>query len=213
MKPQAVIVGAGGHAISVAETVLAAGYDLVAFTSDQAASGDLLLGRPVLDSVPSGSELVVVLAIGDNTRRQRLWRALGAAARPDRFPAVIHPSASVAGAAQVGAGTVVMQGAIIGNGAVVGEGCILNSGSVLEHECRLEDFASLAPRAATGGRVHISERAALSIGATVKHGTRIGSDSVIGAASYVHRDIPAGVIAYGVPARVVRQRRADEPYL
>lgn len=36
----------------------------------------------------------------------------------------------------------------------------------------------------------------------------IGDDSVIGAGSVVTRDIPAGVVAVGNPARVIR--RVDE---
>ncbi len=36
-------------------------------------------------------------------------------------------------------------------------------------------------------------------------GVRIGADSVIGAGSVVTRTIPAGVIAAGNPARVVRE--------
>lgn len=215
MNLPAVIVGAGGHAVSVAEAVLAAGYGLVAFTSDRGV-GDTLLGRPILNGVPDEHLAhggIVVLAIGDNSTRQRVWEALQAAAQPGTFPAIVHPSASVATAALIGDGTVVMQGAIVGNGAVVGIGCIVNTGSVLEHQCQLSDFASLAPRAVTGGRVVIGKRTAVSIGATVKHGVAIGADSVVGAASYVHDDIPSGVVAYGVPARIIRQRRVAEPYL
>ena len=39
-----VVVGAGGHAVSVAESILAAGYELVAFTSDDL-STPVLQGR------------------------------------------------------------------------------------------------------------------------------------------------------------------------
>ncbi|HEX4787735.1 MAG TPA: sugar O-acetyltransferase [Actinospica sp.] len=42
-------------------------------------------------------------------------------------------------------------------------------------------------------------------GAIVCPGVRIGDDSVIGAGAVVTRDIPAGVLAVGSPARVIRQ--------
>ena len=42
-------------------------------------------------------------------------------------------------------------------------------------------------------------------GVTVLGGVTIGSDTVIGAGSVVTRDIPSGVIAVGVPCRVLRK--------
>jgi acetyltransferase-like isoleucine patch superfamily enzyme len=46
----------------------------------------------------------------------------------------------------------------------------------------------------------------IGIGATVKNGVHIGSDAVVGAGALVLRDIPDGVVCYGVPAHVVGQR-------
>lgn len=45
----------------------------------------------------------------------------------------------------------------------------------------------------------------LGAGAIVCPGVSIGENSVIGAGSVVTRDIPAGVVAYGNPARVARE--------
>ncbi|MHB1066471.1 MAG: acetyltransferase [Candidatus Nanopelagicales bacterium] len=212
---KAVVVGAGGHAVSVAESIHASGLELVAFTSDDA-SVTTLLGRPVLREVPQ-SHLdaggIVVVAVGDNASRERAWRALADRLPLEQLPALVHSSAVVASNAQVGAGSVILQGAVVGSAARVGTGCLLNSGSILEHECVMEEFSSLAPGAVLGGRVRVGRRAAVSIGATVKHGLTIGEDTVVGAASYVHDSLPARVVAFGVPARVVRERREGDPYL
>ncbi len=40
--------------------------------------------------------------------------------------------------------------------------------------------------------------------ATILPGVTIGDDAVVGAASVVTKDVPAGAIAVGSPARVVR---------
>ena len=45
----------------------------------------------------------------------------------------------------------------------------------------------------------------LASNVTVCGGVTIGEGSVIGAGSVVTRDIPAGVIAAGVPCRVIRK--------
>jgi acetyltransferase-like isoleucine patch superfamily enzyme len=45
----------------------------------------------------------------------------------------------------------------------------------------------------------------VGIGAVIADRVQIGEGSVVGAGSVVLRDVPAGVVAYGVPARVVRE--------
>ncbi len=41
----------------------------------------------------------------------------------------------------------------------------------------------------------------------ITSGVTLGSGCVIGAGSVVTRDVPAGAIAVGVPAKVIRMRR------
>ena len=214
MKPIA-ILGAGGHAVSVAETATSAGYALQCFIVDRP-QADSLLGVPILPSVPDSfvsNGGVFAVAIGDNSERQRVateWleRVDGAS-----FPRLVHSSASVSRFASMAEGSVVMQGAIVGSAARIGRFSIVNTGASIDHDCLLLDFASLAPRAVTGGQVTVGTRSAVSIGAVVKHGVTIGEDAVVGANSYVNRDVPNLVVAYGSPAKVVRTRLSSDPYL
>ena len=210
-----IIIGAGGHAISVAETILAGGHHIRTFVSESPEAIDLL-GVPVVtpDTHPEqDSSTRVVLAIGDNSRRQRAWKRYLDRVGEARLPAFVHPSAHVSSLATVAPGTVIMQGAIVGSDARVGQACLINTGAILDHESTLENYASLAPRAVTGGRVHIGTRSAISIGATLTHGISVGADTVIGAASLVTKDMPGNVVAYGAPARIVRPREAGDSYL
>jgi sugar O-acyltransferase (sialic acid O-acetyltransferase NeuD family) len=153
------------------------------------------------------------VAIGDNWKRWRVVERLTRLAPNVPFATVIHPSARVARGVQIGQGTVIMAGASVGTGCRIGEFCILNTGSSLDHDGTLEDYVSLAPRAVTGGGVYIGRFSVLAIGATVSHDVRIGEHSVIGAGATVLDDICSGVVAYGTPARVVRDREPGDPYL
>ena len=58
----------------------------------------------------------------------------------------------------------------------------------------------------TRGDIVIGDDAWLGVGVIVLSGVRIGKGAVIGAGSVVTHDIPAGAIAAGVPARVVKMR-------
>jgi acetyltransferase-like isoleucine patch superfamily enzyme len=72
------------------------------------------------------------------------------------------------------------------------------------------DFHDLHPARRRAGRpkvapVEIGDNVFVGMGARILKGTTIGSDSVIGAGSVVTGPIPAGVIAAGNPARVIRE--------
>ncbi|MBN9470162.1 MAG: sugar O-acetyltransferase [Bosea sp.] len=54
-------------------------------------------------------------------------------------------------------------------------------------------------------RVSIGNRVWIGGGVQINQGVSIGNDSIIGAGSVVTRDIPAGVIAAGVPCKVLRE--------
>jgi len=54
------------------------------------------------------------------------------------------------------------------------------------------------------GKVHLKRNAKLGSHSTVLPGVTIGENSIIGAHSLVTSDIPDNVVAFGVPAKVVR---------
>jgi maltose O-acetyltransferase len=61
-----------------------------------------------------------------------------------------------------------------------------------------------------GVPITIADNVWLGGGAIVCPGVSIGRDTVVGAGAVVTRDLPAGVVAAGVPARVLRTIDADE---
>jgi maltose O-acetyltransferase len=53
--------------------------------------------------------------------------------------------------------------------------------------------------------VLIGDNVWLSVNVTVLKGVTIGANTIVGAGSVVTRSLPAGVVAAGVPARVLRR--------
>jgi sugar O-acyltransferase (sialic acid O-acetyltransferase NeuD family) len=217
------IVGVGGHGLVVADAVLASGkHDLVGFVAKTpGVSREVEALAPWLGSDDDLIGLVekhgvdaIAIAIGANhSRRVVMERLRKELPSYMNFPPVVHPTATVGFCVNVGAGAVILSGAVVGPGSQIGEGCLVNTRASLDHHGALGDYASLAPGVTTGGNVRVGEGSAVSIGAIVLHGRSVGAWSVVGAGALVVDDVPDGVVAYGTPARVVRERAPDDRYL
>lgn len=115
----------------------------------------------------------------------------------------------------------------IGSGTSIHRGCQIDSykapirigrGVEIAARCDFQSFdhgiASDRPIAnqplTTKGPIVIEDEAWLGYGVIVLSGVRIGKGAVIGAGAVVNKDVPAGAVAVGVPARVVRMRTDNE---
>lgn len=210
-----VIFGAGGHGASVANVALSAGYAIASFI-DESKHGQDYFGYGVLgsiDEIPAPEEFSFAIALGDNAVREKVYESLVAIVPNLHFPPLIHETAVVSFAAEIGEGSLLMPKAVAGPNSTVGRFCILNTGASIDHDSTMHDFSSLAPNAVTGGIVTIGFRTAVSIGSSIKHNVSIGDDSVIGANSYLNEDLPRNTVAFGSPAKFVKTRETGEPYL
>ena len=161
-----VIIGAGGHAVSVANVAQSAGYTIKNFV-DKNKKGLDLLGVQILGDVGDLGSLDIFsfgIAIGDNALREQVYKELQVKGAGLDFPPLVHASATICSFARIGKGTVVMPKAVVGPGSIVGEFCLINTQAAIDHGCVMLDFSSLAPAAVTGGNVKIGMRSAVSIG-------------------------------------------------
>jgi len=76
----------------------------------------------------------------------------------------------------------------------------------VEHDAVLGKACHIGPGAVLAGQARVGESTLLGAGSSVAPGRRVGANSVIGAGGCVVRDIPANVVAVGVPALVLRSR-------
>lgn len=86
---------------------------------------------------------------------------------------------------KIGAGSLLMAHVHVGHDVVIGEGC------------------RLAPHASVGGCVTIGSGVKVGMNASIRPHVTIGDDAVIGQGAVVVKDVPAGEVWAGNPARRV----------
>jgi UDP-N-acetylbacillosamine N-acetyltransferase len=211
MKRPLLVLGCGGHGKVVADAALVGGTRVLGFADDaERWRGGSLLGLPVL-AIGRAETLAlcrkegaeIVLAIGDNRTRQRVFREL--LAEGLSLATVIHPTAIIAPSATVGIGTVVFAGTIVNADARIGQNVILNTGVRVDHDNVIGDHAHLSPGVTLGGTVTVGEGTHLAVGVSVRNNVAVGAWSVVGVGAAVVGAIPDEVVAFGTPAKVVRR--------
>lgn len=205
MTKGVVIVGGGGHAKVVIESLRAAGK-AVAAVIDADPTARSVAGVPVVGDDTALPGLrdqgldEAFVAIGDNRLRARL--AQGLIEQGFVLVNAIHPSAVISPSARLGHGVAVMAGAVINAEVQIGDLAIINTGAVIDHDCRLGAACHLGPASALAGGVSLGARSFLGVGTRVIPNMTIGADVVVGAGAVVVRDLPDAVVAIGVPAKI-----------
>ncbi|HEX7832717.1 MAG TPA: acetyltransferase [Thermoanaerobaculia bacterium] len=205
MTLRIIIVGAGGQGAIVADALLLARASTVLGFVDDTHERPILdlpiLGR--IDALADIEHDAIVVAIGDNAQRRAITEQL--IARGETLVTAQHPFTSIATSAAIGAGSMISAGAIVTPRATIGRGVLLNTKASVDHDSVVGDFAHVSAGATVGAKCVIGAEAMIGLGASVSSGCRVGARSVIGAGAVVVRDIPDDVVAYGVPARVMRR--------
>lgn len=208
MSKRVLVIGGGGHAKVVIELLQESGYEIpfciTAENFDEAIfdipilKGDFNLGGLYDEGFRN-----VFVAIGNNAIRAKLIvKILGLGFQ---LVNAIGVSAKISPSAKLGNGIAIMNGVIINALVCIGDGCIVNTGATIDHDCNIGEMVHVGPHCGLAGNVLVGVGAFLGIGAVVKPGVLIGSNAVLGAGSVVISDIPANVIAFGVPAKVMQQ--------
>ena len=88
-------------------------------------------------------------------------------------------------------------GIVIGDGTFIGHNTVL---ATLDHDVDPDKRHLLHP-----APIHIGNKVWIGAGVVITKGVTIGDNSIIAAGAVVTHDIPANVIAAGVPAKVIKE--------
>jgi len=208
-KEKIVLVGSGGHASSVLDS-LKGNNDYVIIGYVDKNSKGIWNGLPWLgddatlkDIYEKGihNAVIGIGFMGNAETRDNLYEQLKKIGYG--CPSVIDITATVARNSHIGDGTYVGKRAVINAGAQVDEMCIINTGAIIEHDCRIAAFSHIAVGAVVCGGSKISDHCLIGANSTVIQGISIGDRTIVGAGSVVTRSLEADMKVAGVPVRTI----------
>jgi len=123
----------------------------------------------------------------------------------DDYTRLVHPDASISVQTEIGHGVFISSGCVVAPYVSIDNLVTLNRGVMVGHHTKIGKFSTLNPGCNIAGGSTIGEYTTIGMGANIFDGVNIGSNTVIGAGSLVTEDIPDNVVAYGIPAKVVRE--------
>jgi sugar O-acyltransferase (sialic acid O-acetyltransferase NeuD family) len=192
------ILGIGGHAKVVIETVKLAGFEISGIYDDDInLLGKLYQGSKVLGTINNSITGEAIISIGNNSVRHKIHTLLSSCI----WKTIIHPKAIVSEDVEIGEGSIIMAGAIIQAGVKIGKHTIINTGSCIDHDCEIGDFVHIAPSCGLAGGVKVGDGSFIGIGTSIIPNCIIGDWVIVGAGSTVINNLSERQTFVGVPAK------------
>ena len=202
-----ILVAASGLALETAEAARACGIRIEGCADDDPALWGSLAGGWLkvlggLDVVAAQEDCTLVLCAGRGVVRERMaarLRDLGVT--DDRYASIVHPSVSLPESCSIGAGSVVLAGSVLTAAVRLGRHVVVMPHVTMTHDDVIDDFATLCAGVTLGGSVHVGSSAYLGMASSVRENVTVGVEATLAMGAVLVRDLPAGGVWAGVPAR------------
>lgn len=216
--------GASGHGLVLADIVAAQGGTLLAVFDNNPQQASPWPEVPIYyGEIGFTHWLSAACQVASPTTGFAAAIAIGGARGADRchladrfaranlpLPVLQHPHASVSPTASIGAGSHILAGGVVAAAANLGRCVIVNTKASVDHECVLDEGVHIAPGATLCGCVRVGAHSLIGPGAVVLPRVNIGRNVIVGAGSVVTRDLPDNVVAWGNPARIIKENLPGE---
>lgn len=216
-----VLIGGGNQAHYTIDIIEKEGkYNIVGIIDSIQEIGSDRFGYKILGRQENLKELISIhnieggiISIGDNWSRYYVYNQILDTVPDFNFVNAIHPSVVIGNTTELGVGIVAMAGCIFNPKAKIGNFTFFATGAQVEHDNEIGDFASISAGSLTGGYVKLGKFSAITLGVTIMDRIEIGENTVVGAGSLVIKSLPDNVLAYGNPAKIIRDRAKGEKFL
>ena len=208
------VIGAGGLAKDVMHICCALNieHEIKAFLEENCARvGAMLLEKPIRDiSVLNGLDrgsVKLICAIGTPLRKRLIEKTIDLGFE---YESIIHPNVARTRWIAIGRGVVICPGAVLAPDVAIGQFAVINPGCTVGHDAFIGEYTTLSPGSNISGHVKIGSGCFIGTNAAIIEKVAIGDNTCIGAGAVVTNDIPANVLAAGIPAKPVRTLTEDD---
>ena len=180
IKEKLLIVGSGGFGHVVSEHA-AKKYEC-AFADDGYKIGTEICGIKVVGHIADLSHLftdfkLLIIAIGDNTLRERIYNDAGKIGY--KFPNIIAENVYISPFATIGQGCIFLNNVCVQNGSKIGDGVILNPGVEIHHGAMVDDCALIYTNSVVRTYAKVGKRAKIGSNVTLSNNAIVQNDEVI----------------------------------
>lgn len=210
-KQQVVLIGGGGHCISVIEAIESSGkYEIAGIVDPQLSNSDKVLSYPVLgdDSIlPALKEKeydfhITVGQINSPKIRERIYNSIRSI--KGGLVNVFASTSYVSPHATIGKGSTFLHRSFVNACASIGNNCIINTGALIEHEAIVGDHCHISTYAKINGQVKIGNRVFIGSNAVIFNNITIGDDVLIGAGAVIAKDVKPGSKIIAPPPKYLK---------
>lgn len=192
-KPNLVLIGGGGHCMSVIDVVEEEAKYQIKGILDTDTTVNEVLGYPVLGDDNEIENLIdentfFIITVGQiKSYRVRKIIADKLDAVGAKKAKIISPHAYVSKHAYIEEGTVLMHDVIVNAGARIGKHCIVNTKSNIEHGAYVGDFCHISTCAVVNGDASIGSGTFVGSNATISNSIKITENSIISAGDFIKK--------------------------
>lgn len=190
-KQNLVLIGGGGHCISVIDVVENTNRFNILGILDSNCKKTNILGYNILGDDNLISELVnddtyFLITVGQIKSfliRKKIAKKLRE--NNAKIATVISVHAYVSKHAQIDEGTIIMNNAIVNANSKIGKNCIINTKSNIEHDVLIGDFCHVSTCAVVNGNTVVGNGSFIGSNATISNNIVIKENSIIGAGKFI----------------------------
>lgn len=192
-----IIIGSGGHAHSVVDSIENNElFEIAGFIGPDLDETFSYHGYNIIGTDDDLEQIyqqgiknafVAIGFLGEGNLREKIYQQLKNIGY--NIPSIIDKTAVVSDSACIGEGVFVGKNAVVNIGAIIEKMAIINTNAIVEHDTKVGAFSHVAVSTVLCGEVVIGKSSLIGANATVLQCKKVGNNVIVGAGSIVTKNI------------------------